>query len=945
MATSGTISKAYRGWTYTIAWSAEQSVANNTSTITCTHTLVCAAAYGLYIGSRSNTCTVDGTAVAFTSSAISTEGGATFTLGTTTHTVTHDSDGTKSVTITGVFNIQATLTGVYVGNITASDTVTLTAIPRASALTVPEGYGELGESETLTVTRYSTAFTHSIKYEYGNGNSFTGVGYIKADGTVSTSEVKHSGLTINWTPPKDMANKATTVPNVVVRFTITTYNGSTVVGSPSVYKYRKYYTIPTTSEFYPTCSVSVTDPMGYASTYGGYLQGLSKMQITVTPTPAYSSPIQSYDIRANNNKYTDMPATTGLVNVSDGTHSISATVTDARTRSGTGTASVTVIAYKKPTITALTAKRCDSDGTENEQGAYIKVVFKSKVYGLDSKNTAKYYLGYKKSSDSDYTAVSLDDYENNYAVSNGSYIFEADTSSSYDIEMYVTDTFGSGAPRTVTASTAATVIHFRADGSGVAFGKISEKADALESANPIYAEGGILADNLVFEETEILVEGDSDTYYPVHVDINDTTNAFYAHPATPTYLYLKKNLDSTFPSDWPDMHATRGASCALGWLFRYNGWDGNGYFCRTLYRSDPYTTLVSHIQGMTGAAKGVVVWLRGGGATYRFASNKQITAITPYLVSTDISTTSGYSVMIEPRTDLGNLGIYNLNAPIPPDSHTHEYATSVGCLGVPTAASRLDFYDSTADAATGNTLNRYGYILHDGTAFDISNISDNGGSSIRFGIAGEALIALLEDRFRPTNNDQQYLGDATYRWKTLYAVNGTINTSDRNQKENILPIDQKYIDLFDKLQPVTFDFKGSDHDRTHIGFISQDVKQSMDDIGLTDTDFAAYCRDVKMEVVEVTDYDNPILDDEGNPVLDENGDPTYHTKEVEQEVLDENGNPEYSYSLRYSEFIALNTQMIQKNRAEIAGLKEENTALRSELDELRQLINELKGVT
>lgn len=134
MALSGTISKSITGRTYKIEWSASQSVANNQSTITCKHYLVNNASYSLYIDSRSNTCTVDGTSKSFTSSSISTGGGSTIHLGTTTHTVSHNSDGSKSVAIKGVFNIQATLSGSYVSSITASSTVTLDTIPRKATI-------------------------------------------------------------------------------------------------------------------------------------------------------------------------------------------------------------------------------------------------------------------------------------------------------------------------------------------------------------------------------------------------------------------------------------------------------------------------------------------------------------------------------------------------------------------------------------------------------------------------------------------------------------------------------------------------------------------------------------------------------------------------------------------------------------------------------------------
>lgn len=51
-----------------------------------------------------------------------------------------------------------------------------------------------------------------------------------------------------------------------------------------------------------------------------------------------------------------------------------------------------------------------------------------------------------------------------------------------------------------------------------------------------------------------------------------------------------------------------------------------------------------------------------------------------------------------------------------------------------------------------------------------------------------------------------------------------------------------------KLQPVSFLFKDGTSGRTHIGFIAQDVEQAMSECGLTDLDFAGFCKDQKLTV-------------------------------------------------------------------------------------------------
>lgn len=179
-----------------------------------------------------------------------------------------------------------------------------------------------------------------------------------------------------------------------------------------------------------------------------------------------------------------------------------------------------------------------------------------------------------------------------------------------------------------------------------------------------------------------------------------------------------------------------------------------------------------------------------------------------------------------------------------------------------------------------------------------------------------AQVKFVSDGVYTDKNDTLYLGNSNYKWKAVYAVNGTIQTSDRNQKKNIVEIGNKYEDLFYKLKPVTFELSGSEHDRIHVGFIAQDVKDAMDELKLSDVEFAAYCKDIKKE------YDED--------------------KQAYVDVLDENGKPVSVYSLRYTEFIALNTHMIQKANEKIKEQQDEIKTLKDEIALIKSEIEKLK---
>ena len=81
------------------------------------------------------------------------------------------------------------------------------------------------------------------------------------------------------------------------------------------------------------------------------------------------------------------------------------------------------------------------------------------------------------------------------------------------------------------------------------------------------------------------------------------------------------------------------------------------------------------------------------------------------------------------------------------------------------------------------------------------------------------------------------MGDPSNRWDDIYATNGTINTSDRNEKENISGSDLG-LEFINNLEPVKFNFVSGS--RTHYGLIAQQVSESLTTSSVHTDDFAGY---------------------------------------------------------------------------------------------------------
>lgn len=450
MATSGSFNtSSYEDRYLTLSWTAtSQSVQNNSTVV---HWVLKGAGGGStwYMAGPVKV-VIDGATVYNSSTRIQL--GSSTKVAEGNITLKHKTDGTKSFTAK-----VAAAVYTYAVNCSGSSSFTLNPIPRKSTLTASNG--TLGTAQTLTITRASSNFTHTLTYKCG-----------RISGTVAN---KIGNTSLSWTPPLSLASQNTTGLKVTVVLTLTTYNGSTSIGSTT-----KSITCSIPSSVAPSCSLTLEDTTGWDDVYGSPVQGLSNIKVTINPVLAYGSPITNYSATANGGQFLKQSFSTGVLKLS-GALDVSAAVKDRRGRQGHTSYTMKVWAYTKPVVTKLSATRCGHDGTANDQGEYVKVTFTAKVTALNSKNTASYKLKYKKSTESSYTTVALSALNNVYSVSGFVYIFAASSDSSYEIVVEATDRH-STTTRTTSASTAFTLINWGQDGASMGIGKVAEKSNTLQ---------------------------------------------------------------------------------------------------------------------------------------------------------------------------------------------------------------------------------------------------------------------------------------------------------------------------------------------------------------------------------------------------------------------------------------------------------------------------------
>ena len=421
MASNGSFSGSIHSGHYVLRvdWTQTKNVSANTSTITANVYLV--NDWSLSISGRSdNSITIDGTAQTFASPSIGSTG--SHLLGTVSQTVNHASDGSKSLTISAVFNIRATLSGTYYGSITASATITLDSIPRASSVSAANA--TMGSATSISISRASSSFTHTLTYTFGS-----------ATGTIVT---KTTATSVSWTPPVSLASQIPKAVTGTCTITCTTYNGSTNIGSKTC---TLTLTVPASVKPTITSLTAARVDGDVPSSWGIYVQTKSKAKLTINgASGSYGSTITAYSISGGGYTSTASSFTTGFLN-SSGTITFSATVTDSRGRtSAAATVSITVQAYAPPTFQSYLSQRCLSSGTINEDGTYIRGLLTFQFSSCGGKNTVSGSITYKRTTVSTWEAVSAA-FTSGAAVVFGS--GGISTEYSYDVQYTLTDAFSS----------------------------------------------------------------------------------------------------------------------------------------------------------------------------------------------------------------------------------------------------------------------------------------------------------------------------------------------------------------------------------------------------------------------------------------------------------------------------------------------------------------------
>ena len=189
--------------------------------------------------------------------------------------------------------------------------------------------------------------------------------------------------------------------------------------------------------------------------------------------------------------------------------------------------------------------------------------------------------------------------------------------------------------------------------------------------------------------------------------------------------------------------------------------------------------------------------------------------------------------------------------------------------------------DASGNLLIGNGSTTYGNIKVRGSEFIAIGSGD---TNLEFNFGSDQVNPSSGTAARDNAID---LGSSGARFDDIYATNGTIQTSDQNEKNTITNSDLG-LDFINKLSPKSYKFNGKT--RTHYGLIAQDVETVLSDISKSTTDFAGF---IKGDISEKQDGSS------------------------------------YRFGLRYGEFIAPLIKAIQEQQEQIESLQQQIEVLKN----------------
>ncbi len=153
------------------------------------------------------------------------------------------------------------------------------------------------------------------------------------------------------------------------------------------------------------------------------------------------------------------------------------------------------------------------------------------------------------------------------------------------------------------------------------------------------------------------------------------------------------------------------------------------------------------------------------------------------------------------------------------------------------------------------------FAIRDGTVGSVRMLIDTSGN-VGIGTTSPQTAFQVAGVISPATDITNTLGSASYRFTTVYAQTGVINTSDVRQKKNIKESDLG-LEFVNKLRPVSYNWKKGADINLHYGLIAQETEKTVLDFhtitNKEETPIVDYDKDSDRYGIRYTELISPII--------------------------------------------------------------------------------------
>lgn len=402
--------------------------------------------------------------------------GGTKTLATVTNIkIPHDNNGGKHFDFSFSQELKVTLSGHYVGSVSASGGIDCDVIPRATKPYCSPASVYFGNSVTIKTPRASSDFGHVISYSYYDTN-------VQIADNQWNDEFK-------WTVPISLIDKMTNTSQSYLTFKVDTYSrAGKYIGTNYC---RLDLLMPSGYEPTITGITYTNDDTTIANRFGAstIIQGISKVKCNVSTSTKngatityYYNEIDGQILQGPNTWFITQPLK------SSGTVVLKSTVTDSRGQKATLLKNIVVTEWYSPTVKNVSAQRWNvSTNKADDDGTAVKITYSFSIAPVANKNDKTVMIQYKNGE----TWTTLATYTDSYGGENKAYISSAgkfSTDNAYSFRVLVKDYFTTDGVSAYSAIVPSfKLLDFSADGRGIGVGCKAETGK-LKVDMPIEAQ-------------------------------------------------------------------------------------------------------------------------------------------------------------------------------------------------------------------------------------------------------------------------------------------------------------------------------------------------------------------------------------------------------------------------------------------------------------------------